>query len=125
MEYERLNKENKIKLGKVITTAYFKKDKIWYTVYQKEDREEGNPDYEKVDVKEILYELDLENKTLNDLTDNDFKYITETVKALSPDFNSGGCIDLRIYTNNKTYYIWYFDHRENRVYVDEIEDYLK
>lgn len=127
MEFERLTDKNKVLIGKVLVNAYFNNYEVWFANYQKEDRKDGTPDYEEIIMEDVLSVLDLEEYKQDEFTDNDYKELATLLKTdFAPEFNSGGCNDLRIKNKDEQeyYYIWYFDHRENRIYTDDIYKFL-
>ena len=112
LEYYEFNDKTDALLVKAILKAITNGDEVFFNNYQSYDREDGTPEQ---------YFIDEENY------DGDINDVESILEINAPEYDREGCNDLVIHAqkNDKYYYIWYNDNYENRVYVDDIENYLE
>lgn len=112
--YYELNDATEELLLAAVRKAIKKGDVVFFNNYQSYDREDGTPS---------RYEIDE-----NDYEDyDDIDEVESIMDINSPEYDRDGCNDLVIHEKetDNYYYIWYSDYEENRVYVDEIKNYLE
>lgn len=115
LDYEKLTDTNKELIKKAIDKALANGDEIYFNVYNECDRTDGTPWIESVNTPDDAYECETYEKDGKEHCD---------IYLVCPDFDKHGCADLVIETKDHTYYILYQDSTEERVYIDDINDYL-
>lgn len=112
LEYYEFNDKTDALLVKAILKAITNGDEVFFNNYQSYDREDGTPEQYFIDEEDY---------------DGDINDVESILEINAPEYDREGCNDLVIHAqkNDKYYYIWYNDNYENRVYVDDIKNYLE
>lgn len=116
---KKIKKRDVILLCRAIDTALKNNDKIFFNNYNSSDREDGTPTHESfigINGNSCDWEENAKSRTENCIQCS----LPET-----PEYYGDGCNDLVIVDkSNNYYYVWYSDNHENRIYLDDIQEYL-